>query len=165
MNEAIAGMALIGALITALIGTVVQAVILRAAVAMYNRLSGANKPTEYDEEGIPYAKSADAFEGVPEPSMPQAMGICFAVVMINTVVGFVARVLENEAAFDLGTVLIIRFSGAALSLFVMAAVLASALPTYFNHAIMVTLCHLLISILIAVPIVLFAMYVFKFGLF
>lgn len=165
MNETIGGMVLVGALVAAVIGSIVQAVILRAAVAMYNRLSGANKSTDYDEDGIPYAKSADTFEGVPEPTMPQAMGICFVIVILNSVISMIARGSVSAEPMDLGTVLAIRIGGTAFSMLVMAAILTSALPTTFGRAVVVTLCHALISILIAVPIILFAMYVFKFGLF
>jgi len=119
------------------IGTLVGAIILRAAVSLYNKM----------------VVDADLPRAVPEPPIGKAMGITFVTTLVNTVVGSIVGSVIGGAAAAVGargggvgvTAQLVSFSITALF---MAGMLCTMLPTTFGRAILVTLCHFLIVIII-----------------
>jgi hypothetical protein len=69
---AIGGLLLCALVIDVAVGTLIGAVFLRAAVALYNKMAGG----------------ASSLGGVPEPAMGRAMWIIFATFLAQLVVGF-----------------------------------------------------------------------------
>jgi hypothetical protein len=130
--------ALIAIGIAIVIATVllISAIILRAAVSLYNRLvGGPNSP-----------------RAVPEPSFNQAMGIVVLSMILNwiigAVVGFAASsamhfgwIANGDPAQWVPTTL--------LSFLAMAIILTYRLPTRFMRALGVTLCHTAVVLAIA----------------
>jgi len=136
-GAAIIGVLIVLAVILA-VATLVGAIILRAAVSLYNTMAGG----------------ANSTAAVPEPPMGKAMGITFVTTLVNGVAGFIVGLVIGGAAAATGA----RGSGVEvtaqlvslpISVLVMAGMLAAMLPTTFGRAILVTLCHFLISIVIA----------------
>jgi hypothetical protein len=136
-----------------LIGTLIGAVFLRAAIAMYNAMAGGRK----------------SLSSVPEPDFGKAMGITFVTMLVNAVVSFGIGFVIGTGAQEIGQggrepdlVAAAQATGQArrgldlvasaisfpISLLVMAAMLSGMLPTTFGRAILVTLCYMLIVLLV-----------------
>ena len=65
-----------------LIGTLIGAIILRAAVSLFNKMAGG----------------ADSEGAVPEPEFGKAMGITFVTTLVNMVAGFMIGLVIGGAA-------------------------------------------------------------------
>ena len=150
-GAAIAGL-LCGALVIGLaIGTLIGAVFLRAAIALYNKMAGgASSPSR-----------------VPAPAFGKAMWISFATCVAHLVVGlFIGGVTGTGAtapgAGEKGVDFVTQqpLISLSVSLLIMAAILSEKLPTTFGRAILVTLCYLLIVILVVGVIVAIAVVLF-----
>ncbi len=138
MSEGAAIGVLLWALIIGLpVGTLIGAVCLRAAVALYNKLAGG----------------ASSPSSVPKPAFGKAMWISFeswvwqivAGALIGGVTGLGARAVEGrEQEIDVVAPLI----SLAVSLLIMVGVLSAKLPTTFGRAILVTLCEMLVVLLV-----------------
>jgi hypothetical protein len=131
------------------IGTLIGAVFLRAAIALYNKMAGG----------------ASSPSGVPAPAFGKAMWISFATCVAQLVVGlFIGGVTGTGAtapgAGDKGVDVVTQLISLSVSLFIMAAILSGKLPTTFGRAILVTLCYLLIVILVVGVLVAIALVVF-----
>lgn len=132
------GAAIVGALfglgVLLAIGTLVGGLLLRAAIGLYNAMAGG----------------AGSSEAVPEPPIDKAMGITFAAVLANVIVGSVvglvmAAPMATTSDGAGGGGMIHQLVGLPAGLLVMAGMLSALLPTTFGRAVLVTLCHLLIS--------------------
>jgi hypothetical protein len=118
------------------IGVAIGAIILRAAVSMYNRFAG---PTSQ----------------VPEPDLGRAMLIVFVTFLVNLLAGFAVGVVFGLGAAghpDQNTKIIANFASLPVSFLVMAGMLSSMLPTTFGRAALVTICQYVISLLIGLVI-------------
>jgi hypothetical protein len=144
-----AGPALLGLLCGLLIGTVVGAVFLRAAISLYNKLVGG--------PGSPSI--------VPEPDFGKAMGITFVTSLVNGVVAFLIGMVMGAGAAGAGVQpggglnLVAQGIAFVVSLFVGAGMLAAMLPTTFSRGLLVILCYGLIVIVVVGILALFAMLV------
>jgi hypothetical protein len=127
------------------IGTLIGAILLRAACALYNRLAGGkNSPSS-----------------VPEPELGKAMGIALVTAIVNAVIGYLLEfaigVGAAAAMADQGNTIILRnmvilayLLSFPVSLLVMAGMNALMLPTTFGRGILVTLCYLLVVLFVVV---------------
>src|SRR6516164_7137354 len=151
MTLAHAGLLLCTLAIGLALGTLIGAVLLRAAVALYNKMAGG----------------ASSPFGVPEPVFGKAMWISFDICVAQLVVGLFIGVLTgtgtratvlrpDEKGVDVVGLLIPVLIG----LFSQVAILSAKLPTTFGRAIVVTLCELLIVMLVAGVIAAIAIVVF-----
>ena len=111
------------------IGTFIGAVILRVAVALYNKMAGG----------------ASSPSSVPEPAFGKAMGITFVTSLVQTVVGFLIGLVTGAGAA--GGVVVAQLIPFLVSLLIMAAMLYAMLPTTFDRALVVALCYMLVLIL------------------
>ena len=143
MDGAVLGGALCVLAIGVLVGTVIGAVFLRAAIALFNKIVGASGPPD----------------GVPEPLFGRAMGITFVTSIVNAVAGFLiglvvgAGAQATEAGKQSATITANLIS-TPLSLLIMAGMLTAMLPTSFGKAILVTLLYLVIVVVVVGIIVL-----------
>ena len=141
---------LLGALVIGLaIGTVIGAVFLRAAIALYNKLAGGDSSAS----------------SVPRPTFGQAMWISYATCVAQMMVGFFIGGLTgtrapvpraDEEGVNVDGLLI----SVLIGLLIQAVILCEKLPTTFGRAILVTLCDLLIVIRVAGVIAAIAVVVF-----
>ena len=134
-NAGIGG-ALILLFVILLLGTLGGAIVLRAAVSLYNKMAGG-----------PKSPSA-----VPEPSTGRAIAIVFVATLVNVVLGFVVGLLFAGAQMG-GLSVTAQLATMPISAFVMAGMLSTLLPTTFQRGILVTLCYLLIALVIVGGIV------------
>jgi hypothetical protein len=128
--------AALGGLLCALVvgvavGTLIGAVFLRAAVALYNKIAGG----------------ASSPSGVPEPAFGKAMWITFAIDIAQIVVGSLIVLCTSESRGQ-GVDVVAQFISFPVSLLIMAAVLSAKLPTTFGRALLVTLCYMLLVLLV-----------------
>jgi hypothetical protein len=128
------------------IGTFIGAVILRAAVSLYNKLAGG--------AGSPNA--------VAEPSMDKAALTVFLATLANVVVGFLLGMAIGAASGAAGArgeeaAVIAQVAALPVGVLVMAGILSAMLRTTFWRAILVTLCYMLVSALIVGVIVVFVL--------
>jgi hypothetical protein len=129
---------LLGALVIGVpVGTLIGAVVLRAAVAIYNNLAGG-------------ASSPDS---VPVPAFGRAMWITFAIFVVQMVVGLliIGLVTDGGAAAAVqgqGADVVAQLISVPVSLLIMAGMLSARLPTTFGRATLVTLCYMLVSLLV-----------------
>jgi hypothetical protein len=145
--------AVIGGLVCALViglavGTLIGAVFLRAAVALYNKLAGG----------------ASSPGSVPEPSFGKAMWIILATFLAQLVVaglltGFSPVSEHWRQAAGENEVDVVALISFPVGLLVMAAVLSAKLPTTFGRAILVTLCFMLVELLVVGTLVVIAVVV------
>lgn len=140
MNGAAVGGVLCAVVFAVGVGTLVGAVMLRAAAALYNKFAGG----------------ASSPSAVPEPDFGKAAQITFVTMLANWGVSFVIGLAmggatsgtnHGELAAAVG-----QFVSGCIGLLVMAGMLAAMLPTTFPRALLVTLCYLLIGILVAIVI-------------
>jgi type III secretory pathway component EscS len=138
MSEGAAIGVLLGALAIAVaVETLIGAVFLRAAVALYNKLAGG----------------ASSPSNVPEPALGKAMWIIFATSLARLIVASLIGLGIGARATAAGArgqgvdevALLISFP---VSLLIMAEMLSARLPTTFGRAILVTLCYLLVVLLV-----------------
>jgi hypothetical protein len=153
------GAAIVGLLCALVIGiavaTLIGAVCLRAAIALYNKLAG----------GVTSPSS------VPELTLRKAMWITFSIFLAQMVVGLLIGIftgprtplhgllesLMGDVAGSAGEKrvdVVVQLFSFPVGLLIMAAVLSVKMPTTFGRACLVTLCYLLIQILIGAVIVL-----------
>lgn len=116
------------------IGTAIGAVILRAAISLYNSLAGG----------------PDSDSSVPEPSFGEAMGIVFATSLVNLAVGFALVFALGPGMLGQGRDAQLRAQLISLpiSILVMTLMLSAMLPTTFLRALMVAVCQIIVSLLI-----------------
>lgn len=144
--------AAIGVLLCALaigvaVRTLIGAVFLRAAVALYNKLAGG----------------ASSPSSVPEPAFGKAMWIIFATSLAQIVVGFVIEVAAG--ARGLGVPLVVaQLISVAVSILISAEILSAKLQTPFGRAFLVTLCYVLVELLVVGVLVAIAVLVFAVAL-
>ncbi|KAA0134289.1 hypothetical protein FYZ48_22170 [Gimesia chilikensis] len=122
------------------IGLAIGAVILRAAISLFNKFAGFGE---------------DHLSRVPEPEMLKAMGIVFITGLVNWVVGFIIGLFGAVALKEVGqpwAELLPALFSLPFSFLVASALLAGLLPTTFVRGMGVAACQYLISILIAVVI-------------
>ena len=116
------------------IGTLVGAVILRAAVSLFNSLAGGSDP-------------------VDEPQFGKALLITFVTSIAQFGAQFVIGLMAATALQDLGQVkatLIAQLASIPVSFLILSAMLTAMLPTHFGRAVGIAFCYLLVVILIAV---------------
>jgi len=147
------------------VGTLIGAVFLRAAVGLYNNLTGG----------------ASSPSSVPEPTFGKAMWITFATSLAQVVVGFLfdlftgpgtplRRLLESlvgEVAGGAGEKrvdVVVQLMFLPASLLIMAAMLSAKLPTTFGRAILLTLCYMLVVVLFVGVLAVIALVVFGVAL-
>jgi len=143
--DRLAGMAVILGVGLA-IGTAIGAVILRAAVSLYNRfVGGANSPSS-----------------VKEPSFGSAFLISFVTNLVNWIVGFGIGVVIGVLGIatrsrPLNTMLLAQFISMPVSVIVMSCMLSMLLPAKFGRAFGVSCCYLLVCVVILVVVFLITM--------
>jgi hypothetical protein len=131
------------------VGTLISAVFLRAAVAIYNKLAGG----------------ASSPGSVPEPAFGKAMWIIFTTFLAQFVVGALLTAFSTggeavaPGAGEKGVDVVVLVSF-PVSLLIMAAVLSAKLPTTFGRALLVTLCFMLFELLVVGILVVIALVVF-----
>jgi hypothetical protein len=127
-------------------GTLIGAVFLRAAIALYNKLAGG----------------ASSPSSVPEPAFGKAMWITFATFVAQVVVGLLINglVVGDRGAAAETHGLIAQLISFPVSVLIMAGMLSARLPTTFGRAFLVTLCDMLLSLLAAVVLLGVAVLVF-----
>lgn len=160
------------------LGVAIGAVILRAAISLYNKSSGGSSngnsgkpayPTNqslnpYDQQAAygqpkPFAPMPPTLSaGIPEPSFPKAMGIIAVAGIVNAVVsflvGFVIGLIGGGAGVPMqGIQLVAQLVSLVTGFFTMSLVVSGMLPTTFGRAALVTLYYFLICIAIAIGIV------------
>ena len=133
--------AAVGVLLCALgigvaVETLIEAVCLRAGVALYNKLAGG----------------ASSTSSVPEPAFGKAMWIIFATSLAQMVVGLLTGFSTGVGAGPPGAgekgVDVVALVSFLVGLLIMAAVLSAKLPTTFGNAILVTFCYILVVLLV-----------------
>ncbi|HEY7314406.1 MAG TPA: hypothetical protein VH643_33975 [Gemmataceae bacterium] len=142
----------IGVLLCALViglavGTLIGAVFLRAAVALYNKLAGG----------------ASSPSSVPEPTFGKAMWITFAISLAQMVLGY-SLIAAAAGAGGQGAVVVAQFISVPVSLLISAEILSAKLPTTFGRAILVTLCDMLLVLIVLGVLVGIAVLVFGVAL-
>jgi hypothetical protein len=149
--------AAIGGLLSVLVigvavGTLIGAICLRAAVALYNKLAGG----------------ASSPSSIPEPALGKAMWISFATCVAQMVVGLFIGGVTGTGATEAGAgekgVNVALLTSIPVSLLIQAAILSEKLPTTFGRAILVTLCDMLIVIFAVAVLVGIAVLVLGFAL-
>ncbi len=145
--------AAIGGLLCALVigvafETLIGAVCLRAAVALYNKMiGGASSPSS-----------------VPEPAFGKAMWITFAISVMQMIVGLIIIGLffrgDGAGARGRFVDLVAQLSFFPVSLLIMVQMLSTRLPTTLGRAFLVTLCYMVICIIVGGVLVVIAIVVF-----
>jgi len=130
---------LIGFVIGMTIVVLIGAVILRAAISLYNRMASASQ--------------------VPEPTFGKALLITLVTMLVNFVVSLVLNMVVGGAgaaanANEQAVGGMAQLLSLPVSLCVLAFMLSTMLPTTFGRGFLVSLCNLLIWIVVAVFIVL-----------
>jgi hypothetical protein len=156
-NDAAASGPAIGALLCVLgagltIGTLVGAMILRAAVSLYNSLAGGDRS--------PIA--------APEPDFGSAMGITFITSLVQVVVSFGLGLATGIGGAAAGAQvqdikLIAQLISVPVSVLVMATMLTAMLPTTFPRAILIVMCYWAVGLLVA-ALILTIVFAFAFVL-
>jgi hypothetical protein len=144
-GAAIAGL-LCALVIAVAIGTLIGAVFLLAAIALYNKMAGG----------------ASSPGGVPEPALGKAMWITFATSVVQLVAGVVIEGYGEAAEGARG--LVAQLISFPVSLLIMAGMLSAKLPTTFGRAVLVTLCYMLVVLIVVGVLVGIAVLVFGVAL-
>ena len=128
------GRFLAGLIFVLVVGTAIGAVILRAAISLYNALAGG----------------PESDSSVPEPSFGEAMGIVFATSLVNLAVGFglVFALGPDVLGEGQDAQLRAQLISLPISVLVMTLMLSAMLPTTFLRALMVAVCQIIVSLLI-----------------
>jgi hypothetical protein len=145
--------ALLGLILYVLVMTLITAVILRAAIAFFNAVSGGR-----------HSPSA-----IPEPSFGKSMGIMLLVMIANAIASIVITMVMGVGAATVGGPPAgINFAAQGgsfvVSLLIMSALLTALLPTTFPRGLLLTLCFGVIAILVGIAIGILAMLI-GFSLF
>ncbi|MFO0863877.1 MAG: hypothetical protein U0744_04330 [Gemmataceae bacterium] len=122
-----------------LIGALIGAVILRAAIAIYQLLSGGSQS--------PHA--------VPEPSFGKSMGIMLIVALAQFAANFIIGMALGAGAQATGGPapgmgLAAAGGSFVISLLLMSLLLTAMLPTTLPRAFLVTLLYLVVCILVGI---------------
>lgn len=131
------------------IALLIGAVILRAAISMFNKFAGTG------EEGQ---------DLVPEPSMLKAMGILLITGVANAIIGAILGAIgaatgliqAGEGGAKAGFDLTLNLISLPFTFLVSSALLAGLLPTTFKRGMGVALCQYIVSILVGLAIGLIA---------
>ncbi len=128
--------ALVGLAIGLVIATLISAIILRAAISLFNRMST---------------------DRVPEPSFGKAMLIVFVAMLVNMILSFLLTAVlgiggaaTNADQQSMG--LVVNLISLPLSLLVMAFMVSSMLPTTFGKGFLISLLYLLVAIIVGIVI-------------
>ena len=129
---------LLGLACGVLIATLIGAIILRAAVSAFNKLSQPENQ-------------------VPEPDFGKAMLMAFVAAIVNGVVGFGIGIVFGTAlaaanAPPMQVQLIVQAISLPISLLVLAGTITLLLPTSFGRALLISLLYLAIGIAVAIVI-------------
>jgi hypothetical protein len=121
------------------LGTLIGAVFLRAACALYNKFAGGKRSPS----------------SVPEPPLGKAMAITFLTALVNTVVGVMIGLLIRGSdtaagAGESGAAITEQLLSLPVSLLVMAGMNAAKLPTTFTRGLLVALCYFLVVLFVIV---------------
>jgi hypothetical protein len=117
-------------------GTLIGTVLLRAAIALYNKMVGGSASPR----------------SIPEPSFGQAMGIALLTCSINAV-GFVVGLGASWACYDHGGVVVFaQVISLLISVLILVRMLTIRLPTSLRRALGVTLLCCAIAIVLAMAI-------------
>ncbi|QDT96014.1 hypothetical protein [Gimesia aquarii] len=133
------------------IALLIGAVILRAAISMFNKLAGKGS----GEEGQ---------DLVPEPSMLKAMGILLITGVANAIIGAILGAIgaatgliqAGEGGAKAGFDLTLNLISLPFTFLVSSALLAALLPTTFKRGMGVALCQYIVTILVGLAIGLIA---------
>ncbi|MCA9006755.1 MAG: hypothetical protein KDA70_15885 [Planctomycetaceae bacterium] len=110
------------------IGALIGAVILRAAVSMFNSLAGVDL--------------------VPEPTMTKAFGMMIMVAISNLVIRFMASIiLAGPSGAEVPRYLS-SLAAFPFTFLICSAIFSSGLPTSFKRAMGVAVCHTVILLLV-----------------
>lgn len=131
------------------IALLIGAVILRAAISMFNKFAGTG------EEGQ---------DLVPEPSMLKAMGILLIAGVANAIIGAILGAIgaatgliqAGEGGAKAGFDLTLNLVSLPFTFLVSSALLAALLPTTFKRGMGVALCQYIVTILVGLAIGLIA---------
>jgi hypothetical protein len=129
------------------IETFIGAVILRAAVSLYNKMAGV----------------ASSPSGVPEPAFGKAMSITFAISVMQMIAGLIITGLfrgDGAGARGRFVDLVAQLICFPVSLLIMVQMLSTRLPTTLGRAFLVTFCYMLIVMLVVGVLVVIAVVVF-----
>ena len=149
---------LLGALAIALaVGTLIDALYLRAAVALYNKVATLNDRM---------ANDASLPSRVPQPTLGKAMWISFQASMARIVVGGLIFGLFRGDGNERGRAVdgIAQLLFVPISLLITVGVLSAKLPTTFVRAILITLFDILLVVLVVGVLVGIAVLVFGVAL-
>jgi len=132
------------------IGLMIGAVVLRAAVSLFNKFAGTS---EVDETG-------ESFGLVPEPSMLKAVGILLITGVANFMIGLILSVLASVVGLlqagpeglNPGNQIILNLASLPFTFIVSSALLSALLPTTFKRGMGVALCQYIVSILLGLVI-------------
>jgi hypothetical protein len=121
------------------VGLIVAAIILRATISLFNWLSADSNPRS----------------PVPEPTLPQAMGICFLMILLNGGIGFLVSFLAanaQDSSVQPGPIapIVPLLISLAINFAINTALFTGLLPTSADRAIPLTMLHFLISIAIGI---------------
>jgi hypothetical protein len=135
--------AAIGVLLCALVigvavQTIIGAVCLRAAIALYNKMAGvASSPCS-----------------VPEPALGKAMRITFAISVMQMIFGLIIiSLFRGDGAAAAGARgrsfdVVARLMYFPVSLLIMVEMLSTRLPTTLGRSCFVTLCYMLVVLFV-----------------
>ena len=136
-GTALAGVFFILAIVL-VFGTVVGAMILRAACSLFNKFAGGR----------------DAQGAVPDPSFGRAVGISFVATLIQMVIAFVLSLATRAGGIgDMVTPAILRLAFLPLSICVLASITTAVLPTSFGKGMLIALIHWAIGAVIGFGLV------------
>lgn len=173
---------IVGLLIRCLIGSLIGAVILRAACALFNKWFGKEYNPTYDQTEFqsgsvpqispsasdsPYAppmaplkKSVSTggyTKGVPEPDFGKAFMICLSASVANMALGLVigfaiGMMIGNQIEGLMTTVIAIQACMLFIGFFVLATATKLGLPTSFPRALGVSGLFMAIGLLVVIAI-------------
>jgi hypothetical protein len=128
------------------LGIPISAVILLAAVALYNKIAGG----------------ASSPSSVPEPAFRKAMWITFEIWVFQMVAGlFYFGIFTRDGAAAPGARgVVFQLIFSAVSLLITVRMPSAKLPTTFGRAFLVTLCDMLVSLLVVGFLAVIAVLVF-----
>jgi hypothetical protein len=151
-----------------LVGLLIGAVILRAAISFANKCLPAPARARYDDEDDyedgdgdwaayerPKRRESRAAGGIPEPTMGRAMGIVFVVFICTSIAGLPISLAMGAGPLGDGepeVVLLASLIQLPIGFLVTAGVLCGMLPTTFPRACLVVVFEYLIVLAICVII-------------
>ena len=166
-------------LVQCLVGSLIGAVILRAACALFNKMFGKEIQTPVVAEKFPavatphlkqpvsdspYAppmaplKKASGLsvyiKGVPEPNFGKALAICLIATIISMVFGLILGMTMASLVdqFQNVGVITLQIASAAIGFFTLAAAISLGFPTSFPRALGVSGLFLAIYVVVVVAI-------------